>query len=130
MPFSGSFALRYPHLIPCFPFSFRVPAFPAHLRCSGSLKRLEFSFPVVLHQPYSHQGSNPALPCSRVPPLGSCSGLRLRWYPEGLPLRIQDCCHPLHPRRRLSHFLFKSRSRLSFVHDYTSFRSSIQSLFP
>ena len=46
-----------------------------------------------------------ALPSSRVTPLGTCPVLRPRWCPVHSPFRVQDCCLPLHAKRRLSFLL-------------------------
>jgi hypothetical protein len=99
MLISGSFALRYPHLIPCLLLCFRSP---------GRLERPLSSGRTTPHwltgalDRISCTRKHLDLPSSQVTPMTACPGLRPRWCPDYSPYRIQNCCLPSSQQRRLS----------------------------
>ena len=99
MLISGSFALRYPHLIPCLLLCFRSP---------GRLERPLSSDRTTPHwltgalDRISCSRKHLDLPSSQATPMTTCPVLRPRWCSDRLPYRNQNCCLPLSVQRRLS----------------------------
>ena len=121
--FSGSFAVRCSYPIP-------VPLLISFATSGQKRSRWPRFSPVLRRAVVRSRlftGRPPGLPSSRVAPLNTCNGLRLRWEPEYLPLRIQACCLPPAPRCRLS---FRFCGIYPIGPRLYLFRSSIQSLCP
>ena len=91
MSISGSFALRCPPPIPCWPLCFRSLV---GLEPPPSSARTPPRWLTGALRPDLFTRKHLDLPSSRVTPVNTCPDLRPRWCPAHLPYRVQDCCFP------------------------------------
>jgi len=71
-----------------------------------------------------------ALPSPRATPMNTCPVLRPRWCPINSPYRLQDCCLPHTPKRRLSPLVAQRLSIRSTTIHISGFNTTACTLVP
>lgn len=71
-----------------------------------------------------------ALSSPRVTPMNTCPVPRPRWCPLNSPYRLQDCCLPVTPNRRLSPLVSQRLSILSTTIPISGFNNTACTLVP